>query len=199
MNATRSTSHRLVEVTQRLEGDERLDRLTRAIEPLAQAVRGGPQRDHALRGMWLGHAVHPLMTDFPLGMWTAATALDLLAGADSRPAARRLIGLGIATAVPTALTGLAEWGATSSPRVRRTGAVHAVANSTALVLYITSYAARRRGRQGAGIAVGLLAGVAATVGGYFGGHLTEVRNVSSYHPDFDQSPGASAADPESGD
>lgn len=143
------------------------------------------RRSDALRGMWLGHAIHPLMTDVPIGAWTSATVLDLFGGEQSRFAARRLVGLGILAAVPTAITGVAEWGTTETLEDRRVGVVHAMSNSIALGLYTASWLSRRRGRhaRGAGLA---LAGAAATgFGGYPGGQLIEARKVPIRHPAYD--------------
>ena len=49
----------------RLEGDARLDPHTERLGRAAAAVVG-PSRRAALRGEWLGHALHPLLTDLPL-------------------------------------------------------------------------------------------------------------------------------------
>jgi uncharacterized membrane protein len=150
-----------------------------------------PARRDALHGTWLGHAVHPIMTDLPIGFWTSAVTLDVLGGRQSRPAATRLVGLGLAAAVPTALTGLAEWGV-APRRDQRTGLVHAAANTVALGLYAASYRARRGGRHGRGVLLGVAGGAAAGVGGYLGGHLTSARKVSTRHPAFEDSASSSA-------
>lgn len=176
-------AHALVRATEAIEQSERLDPFVTAMAPAARALLRDPRRADALRGMWLGHAVHPLLTDVPLGMWTASTALDVVGGEGARPAARRLIGLGLLAAVPTAVTGLAEWGVTGR-RERRVGVVHAAANTTALGLFAVSWRARRRS-ESAGRALALAGYAVACVGGYFGGHLTEVRKVASHHPAFD--------------
>jgi hypothetical protein len=50
----------------------------------------------------------------------------------SADAARRLVGLGVLLAIPTALTGVAEW--TEAPRrEQRVGLANALCNSTALI------------------------------------------------------------------
>jgi uncharacterized membrane protein len=178
-------SNPLVQAARRVESAHALDHADRVLHPLVRTALRNDRWRSALRGDWLGHAVHPLMTDFPLGMWMSGTLLDLVAGPSSRPASRRLIGMGILAALPTALTGAAGWGAIEPVRDRRTGLVHAAVNSTALALYTGSWLARRRGDHVRGTALAVGGGVAATIGGYFGGHLTEVRKVSSRHPSFD--------------
>ncbi|HYF74919.1 MAG TPA: DUF2231 domain-containing protein [Nocardioides sp.] len=175
----------LVRAARRVETASGLDAVDAALRPAAEALVRDPQRRAVLHGHWLGHAVHPLMTDFPLGMWTSGTLLDVVSGAETRAARQRLIGIGILAALPTAVTGLAEWGAVDQPANRRTGVVHAAVNTAALGLYTASWLARRRGDHARGTTLGLAGGVAATVGGFFGGHLTEVRKVSSRHPSFE--------------
>lgn len=174
----------LVRATRRVEEDTRLDGLVAELRPVADALLADPKRDYLLRGLWLGHALHPLMTMGPIGLWTSAVVLDLCGGRRSRPAAQRLLGLGLLLALPTSVTGLAEWGAVDGPREQRVGVVHAAANSVALGLFAMSYRARRADRHRRGVVLALGGLAAAGVGGFFGGHLTEARKVSSRHPVF---------------
>src|SRR3954447_14629882 len=90
----------------------------------------GPVKD-ALAGTWLGHALHPMLTDVVIGSFTSATLLDLLGGDEDGTAARRLIGVGIAAYAPTALTGVNDWADAepTDPSVRRVGLVHAGTNA----------------------------------------------------------------------
>jgi hypothetical protein len=111
--------------------------------------------------------------------------LDFVGGRTCRTASRRLIALGVISAVPTAVTGLAEWARTTGGE-RRVGFVHALGNTIALGLYAASWTARRRGSHVRGVMLGLAGGAAATAAGYLGGHLTAARKVSSRHPAFDQ-------------
>lgn len=129
-----------------------------------------------LSGRWLGHALHPMLTDFPLGSWMSASLLDLIGGPVSRTASRRLVAFGVAAAVPTIASGWNDW-LTATARERRIGVVHAAINSTAWALYAASFAARRRDHHSMGVAFGLAGGVAATVGGFFGGHLSLARDT----------------------
>ncbi|MBN9375311.1 MAG: hypothetical protein J0I40_07970, partial [Cellulomonas sp.] len=81
-----------------------------------------PALTATLQGTQLGHSLHPLLTDLPIGLWTASAALDLVGGPSSRAAADRLLGLGLLAVAPTALSGWADWSA-SGTRVRRVGVV----------------------------------------------------------------------------
>ncbi len=170
--------------TERLEEARRLDPVVHAVRPVADALVADPSRADLLRGAWLGHAAHPLLTDVPIGLWTSALTLDLVGGRGSRDAARRLVGLGILSAVPAAVTGWAEWTGTGD-REQRVGVVHAAANAVAVGLFTASWRARRRGRTLRGRALGLAAASALGLGGYLGGHLVSARKVSSRHPAFE--------------
>jgi uncharacterized membrane protein len=165
------------ELVRRLEGNESLDAASSALAGLLpEWVVTGQGRD-LLSGRWLGHALHPLLTDFPLGCWTGASLLDLLGPRRHADAARKLVGLGILASLPTAAAGLSDWSRLGT-RDRRVGVAHAQANSVGLVLYGASYLARRRGHRWRGILLSVLGGLAATAGGYLGGHLTTTRSVT---------------------
>ena len=168
----------LVSFIRRLEGDAWLDGPARRLGALADAVVRSPGADHVLRGTWLGHALHPLLTDFPLGAWMSASFLDLFGGRDARRPAQRLVGFGLLAAAATAAAGLAEWRATGGG-ARRVGVVHASVNGTATALYGSSWLARRRGAHRAAMALGVAGGLVATTGGYFGGHLSLVRKIGT--------------------
>ena len=170
--------------TRALERATGLDRPVKVVRPLAHALVADRTRRDILHGTWLGHTVHPVLTDVVIGFWTSANVLDLVGGTESRTAARRLVGLGVLSALPTAVTGLAEWAETDPPE-QRVGVVHAVANTVALTLYASSWQARRRGRHARGVALAMAGSGAAALGGYLGGHLVSVRKVSTHHPAFD--------------
>lgn len=174
----------VVRLTQALEEDERLDDAVRRLQPVADTLRDHPRVDEALRGMWLGHSIHPLLTDVPIGFWTSAVVLDLVGGKQSQSAARTLVGLGVLAWFPTAWTGWAEWAAASDQRVKRVGVVHVAANAVGVTCFAGSYVARRRGNHERGKRLALLGSTVMTVAGYLGGHLVEVRKVSSVHPAY---------------
>jgi hypothetical protein len=175
---------RIVRWTLRLEQAQALDRPVHALEPSIQALFGTGTRGSVLRGEWLGHAVHPILTDVVIGTWTSASLLDLLGGPDMSPAAQRLIGTGVLAAGPTAWTGWAEW-STAGSRGKRVGLVHAVTNGVAISLYASSWVARRRGRQGRGARLALAGAGVSGLGAYLGGHLTAARKVGSRHTAYD--------------
>ena len=166
-----------------LEADDRIDGAAGVLQAVADGVVRSDGLDRALRGSWLGHALHPLLTDFPLGAWMSASFLDLFGGRDARGPAQRLIGFGLLAATPTIAAGLAEWRGTRGG-ARRVGVVHAAVNATATVLYGSSWLARRRGSHRLAVGLGVGGGVVATLGGYIGGHLSLVRKIGTSDPRF---------------
>ncbi len=174
----------IVRWTLGLEEATALDRPVRALEPAVRALFGTGTRGSVLRGDWLGHAVHPLLTDVVIGTWSSASLLDLVGGRDADAAAQTLVGTGLLAAVPTAWTGWAEWSALAA-RDKRVGLVHALTNGLAIGVYAASWLARRRGRRGAGVRLALAGGAISGVAAYLGGHLTEARGVASHHPAYD--------------
>lgn len=125
-----------------------------------------------LNGSWLGHPLHPLLTDFPIGAWSMSVLLDWVGGPKGAKAADKLLVIGILSAVPTAATGAANWSEFSDAKPRRVGLVHAAANTTALSFFTWSYLARKRGKRWKGRALSLAGTGAMTVGGWLGGHLS---------------------------
>lgn len=167
----------------RLENEASLDRgsdwLARVSAPLAS-----PGIRDVLLGKSSGHALHPVLTDLPLGFWTSAGALDLLGGREARPAVQRLIGLGILSAIPTALAGLAEWRQAGTEE-RRVGVAHAALNTAAVVLYAASWTQRRSGRHRLGSVFSIAGSVLTSGSGYLGGHLSIGRKVGYRDPSLE--------------
>ena len=172
------TPRPLARLLDRIEHAEAIDPVVgagmRATAPLADR----PALDEALRGRWLGHSAHPMLTDVPIGSWTSANLLDLAGGRRGRPLATALLAIGCASALPTIATGVADWRAAPAED-RRTGVVHAALNAVALVLYCASLACRLRRRHGRGVALAAAGTAVATAGGYLGGHLAIGRKVGA--------------------
>src|SRR5207302_5588050 len=116
-------------------------------KPLQKAVRdafvgpAGRELKNFLHGTWLGHPLHPVLTDIPVGAWTAALALDALESISGRKecgsAADLAIGVGLLGAVGSAITGITDWSETDGP-ARRAGMLHGLLNLAATTLYTTS-------------------------------------------------------------
>ena len=111
-----------------LEHAEELDGLVGLGQRWARLLRPGRCRD-ALYGVWLGHPLHPLLAQAPIGLWLSATVLDAWPG-DGERAARRLVLTGLAAVVPAALAGTVDWSEQHEQQMR-VGTVHAMANGAA--------------------------------------------------------------------
>src|SRR5438034_11586040 len=64
-----------------VESQTCLDKLATPIQNLLLAFFGRPGQPgrklkDILNGTWLGHALHPVFTDVPLGAWSGTTLLD---------------------------------------------------------------------------------------------------------------------------
>jgi nitrite reductase/ring-hydroxylating ferredoxin subunit/uncharacterized membrane protein len=153
---------------------------------------GGTQRvRNLLHGQWLGHPLHPLLTDIPLGAWTATSALDL--GSRLWPrrqfddGAQLTTGVGLAGAVATAITGVADWQFTHD-YARRVGVMHATLNTAALSLYLASWLQRRRGEHDSGRVWGALGYGVVLTGAYLGGTLVYRHRTGVDHSNRDMLP-----------
>jgi nitrite reductase/ring-hydroxylating ferredoxin subunit len=154
-----------------------------ALDPLVgkvQAVVGrlvpaGSLQKDVLSGRWLGHPLHPLLTDVVIGSWLGAGVLDVC-GPPARRAADRMVGMGVLAALPTATAGLADW-ADLDGGPRRVGATHALGNVMAVTLFASSWWARASGHRRAGVVLSGLGTVVAAASAWLGGHLTYTRGV----------------------
>jgi nitrite reductase/ring-hydroxylating ferredoxin subunit/uncharacterized membrane protein len=173
-----TTAAPVSDVVERLENASPLDPVVKAVRSAVSAViRPQAVRD-ALHGVWLGHPLHPVLTDVPIGMWSAAAVLDAVPG--TGPASTILIATGCAAALPTAVTGWTDW-SDLHPGHQRVGLVHAAANVAALGLYTASVAARLRGRTARGKLLGWAGLGMMTAGGYLGGHLSFRQAAGANH------------------
>lgn len=155
-----------------------LDKFAEPARKAVLAVLRPPAVKDLLHGTWLGHPLHPVLVQLPIGTWTSAGLLDLVP--PMRPAATALIGTGVAAAVPAALSGAADW-AEQGAGVRRLGVLHAAANTAALGLYVGSLVARARGRGGLGRALSWTGLSLATGSAAIGGHMSYAQSSGASH------------------
>ncbi len=177
-------------LVRQLESAEALDSVGETAAKLIRENLGQGQLKQALSGTWLGHAVHPVLTDVVIGSFTSASLLDLFAPDSDGTAAERLIALGLLAYLPTAATGANDW-ADSEPvddGVRRVGLVHAVSNAVGATLYAASLGVRRRGGRRFGAVLGFAGMGAMTAGAYLGGHLSFTKGVGPDQTVFDPGP-----------
>jgi uncharacterized membrane protein len=158
------------------ESLEQLDPPAAQAQSRVRRLVRGTALERLLGGAWLGHPLHPLAVQVPIGLWLSAAVLDLAGDADK---ARRLLGLGLAT-VPTVVA--AGWVDFSQldPRQARVALVHAVTNGVAASCMAASYRQRRRGNLGAGRAWSFAGLSALLVGGALGGHLAYAQGAGVF-------------------
>ncbi|HEX7472109.1 MAG TPA: Rieske 2Fe-2S domain-containing protein [Candidatus Limnocylindrales bacterium] len=138
----------------------------RWVSALFRPIR--PVKD-LLNGTWLGHPLHAVVTDVPIGALTLALVLDLFGqpvGADIA------ILVGVLTMVASAVVGLADYADTDgTARTRAT--LHASLMVVALLVYVASLAIRAGGPHDRTVAV-LLSWVGFAIlaaGGLVGGEV----------------------------
>ena len=125
-----------------------------------------------LNGTWLGHPLHAVLTDAPIGIFTAVILLDVL---NQRIAADVTLVLGVLAMAAAALAGLADFTDTDeTPRTRAT--LHATLMVVALLVYLASLAVRASGPadRAVPIALSIVGFVIVSAGAYVGGEVAYV-------------------------
>lgn len=154
--------------------DQMANKLHTAVTPVLGENAPKNLKD-LLYGTWLGHPLHPMLTDVSVGGWTVSMAMDLIG---EERAADLALKLGTLSAGATAITGAAQWyDATNDEEPRRLGVLHAALNSAALGFYVWSWILRDRDERTAGIATAWIGHTLSTTSAYIGGHLSFVLGI----------------------
>jgi nitrite reductase/ring-hydroxylating ferredoxin subunit/uncharacterized membrane protein len=156
------------------------DRLTGVLGPVRERHQDNLVLELMHGGRWVGHPIHPALSDLPIGLWTGVMVLDAM---DRDPAPRRgidaagvLSAAGILAAGATALTGLTDW-TVSNDEDRRVGLLHGLLNTVALGLQGASLGTRMAGRRSTASALGAASLTVTAAAGYLGGHLVFTKGV----------------------
>jgi nitrite reductase/ring-hydroxylating ferredoxin subunit/uncharacterized membrane protein len=152
-----------------LENATALDRVSKPIRKRVRSLLGDGAVRNALHGVWLGHPVHPTLVQVAVGVFSSASVLDLARGHER--SARLLIATGLASSGPAIVTGWADWSELHTQQ-QRVGLVHAGSNLSGLTLYSLSLAARLRGDEARGRALGWAGLTMLGFGGFLGSHLS---------------------------
>src|ERR1700761_1555392 len=156
------------------------ERLTGVLGPVRERHQDNPLLELLHGGRWIGHPLHPALSDLPVGLWAGVTVLDAVdRGPAPRPgidAAGVLSAAGIIAAGATAVTGLTDW-TVSNDEDRRVGLFHGLLNTAALGLQCASLGARLAGHRGTARALGAASLTVTAGAGYLGGHLVFARGV----------------------
>ncbi len=147
-------------------------------------VKGGRETKNFLHGTWIGHPLHVILTDIPIGAWTTTVTFDALdsmsARREYRIAADAALGLGLIGAVGAAATGLTDW-QDIDPPARRIGLVHGLLNVASVVLFGSSLVARRRGARSTGRSLAALGYAVSVAAAHLGGNLVYEQKVGVDH------------------
>jgi nitrite reductase/ring-hydroxylating ferredoxin subunit/uncharacterized membrane protein len=184
-----SVESSLREVTRLIEQSEQgqtLDQLADQLQSLIRTAveQGGPaarRLKNWLHGTWLGHPLHPALTDVPIGAWTVAFLLDVVGAEEQADAAMTI---GALAAVPTALAGAADW-SDMDPPARRVGLVHALLNTFGLSCIIASLFARRNDNRALGVGLSTAGLSVASFSAWLGGSLVYREGIGVSHNAFE--------------
>jgi len=156
------------------------DRLTAVLGPVRERYQDHLVLELLHGGRWVGHPLHPALSDLPIGLWAGVVVLD---ATDRDPAPRRrldaagmLSAAGLLAAGATAVTGLNDW-TVSNDQDRRVGLGHGLLNTAALGLQGASLGARLAGHRGTARALGAASLTVTAAAGYLGGHLVFTKGV----------------------
>lgn len=144
-----------------------------------------------LHGTWLGHPLHPVLTDVVVGAWSLGSLFDLVAAVGGsehvEKSADTLTAVGTVAAIPTAISGLTDYSTIPNPAAD-VGLLHALANSVALTLYAISLKKRRGGERNKGVLYSTAGLAVATMGAWLGGHLVYSKKVGVDHSEAASEP-----------
>src|SRR5438874_13473833 len=101
---------------QRIDESKALDRYSADLQLYVKKLfdtEGGEKLLSILNGDWMGHPLHPVMTDMAIGGYTVAWFLDIVAELKNDDALRKSADdamlVGLLSAIATVITGLADW------------------------------------------------------------------------------------------
>jgi nitrite reductase/ring-hydroxylating ferredoxin subunit/uncharacterized membrane protein len=128
--------------------------------------------------------LHVILTDIPVGCWSAALLFDILhistGQREWRTAADASIALGLAGAIGAAVTGAADWQAIDPP-ARRIGLVHGVMNTVGAGLFAASLLMRRREARTAARVLSAIGTAVVMTSARLGGHLVYNERIGIDH------------------
>ena len=145
--------------------------------------RGGQQAKNFLHGTWIGHPLHVILTDLPIGAWTTAIVFDALDSMGVRSysaAADAAVIVGLVGAAGAAAAGLTDWQDVDPP-ARRVGLVHGVLNVASVALFGSSLVSRRRGNRTTGRSLAALGYAVSAVAARLGGNLVYGQKIGVDH------------------
>jgi len=165
------------------------------LDPAADAVKTGIHKvydavgpaatplKNFLHGTWLGHPLHPVLTDITVGAYTTTAVLDLAEAGGAKEIALAIdlaLATGLTSGLAAAVAGATDWHVLRG-KPKRIGFLHMLLNVTSTLLYIASFIVRKSGNRQLGRALGFTAYGVIFGGAYLGGHLVFVKNIGVDH------------------
>jgi nitrite reductase/ring-hydroxylating ferredoxin subunit/uncharacterized membrane protein len=127
-----------------------------------------------LNGTWLGEPLHVVLTDLPIGAWTAAIAFDVLDSIRARRefavAADTSIAIGLVCAAGAVVAGVTDWSDVDPP-ARRTGFIHGLLNLSATAIFTTSLVLRKKKLRASGRICAALGYAVMSYAAHLGGEM----------------------------
>ena len=159
------------------------ERLQKVVQKVSE-FKGGQQVKNFLHGTWLGEPLHVVLTDVPIGSWTAAIVFDAIDSMGTRRqysiAADAAVAVGLVGAAGAAVTGLTDW-QDIDPPARRIGLVHGLLNVASVGLFAGSLFARRRGSRSTGRSLAALGYAVSIAAARLGGSLVYEHKMGVDH------------------
>jgi nitrite reductase/ring-hydroxylating ferredoxin subunit/uncharacterized membrane protein len=151
----------------------------------------GKQIQNVLNGVWLGHPLHPVLTDVPVGAWTVTTVLDNVASLTNNNslegAADLSLATGLVAAYASAASGWTDWMDTYGEE-RKVGLFHGLIMVATTITYSASLVARIAGARSAGVALSNTGYVLLSAGAYLGGEEVYDLGYPVNHTAFEHGP-----------
>ncbi len=152
---------------------------------------GGQKVKNFLHGTWIGHPLHVILTDIPIGAWTVTIVMDALDSMNQRreykTAADAALGIGLVGAAGAAVAGLADW-QDIDPPARRVGLMHGLLNVASVILFGGSYFARRNGKRTKGRGLASIGFATSMLAAWLGGDLVYGQKIGTDHSDWSKLP-----------
>jgi nitrite reductase/ring-hydroxylating ferredoxin subunit/uncharacterized membrane protein len=138
---------------------------------------GGPGKllQDFLNGSWLGHSLHPVLTDVVIGGATVAVFLDILRVFFSvdglETATAWTLGLTALSGLGAIVTGLTDFKDTATGDERNIAGLHGLINIVAVLIFAVSLLQRAGGGHDGAFWTLLIGYLVISVGSYVGGHV----------------------------
>ena len=171
-----------------------VERLSEGTQNVIKVVIGSNRKPprllkSLLNGTWLGHPLHPVITDIPITSWMLAALFDviwLISPSSFSWAARGAevaVIVGLLAALGAIVTGLTDWSDTYGSE-RRVGFYHGLFNLAATILYFVSILLRLQQASGDSIIaaiIGFVGLISVLIAGYLGGDMVFTKGTGVNH------------------